>query len=227
MISACAGLSQAAASDIEPISVLRFTDYRSGPVTEWLKHKGFVFERDVAQPDAIGLNVNGNGLVLEAKRNAFGIMLNQTMKVAGFSEVEIDWGVEGFPAGASYEKGILNEAIAVQFFLGEERIPSGAMFVPDTPYFISLFLCRNDDRVNHPYVGNYFKQAGRYVCADQPDRGKLVTSRFNLRAAYRHYFGKWDELDLKVTGIGLSLDTTDADDGGRSQAFVREIRFYK
>jgi hypothetical protein len=30
-----------------------------------------------------------------------------------------------------------------------------------------------------------------------------------------------------VTGIGLSLDTTDADDGGRSQAFVREIRFYK
>jgi hypothetical protein len=125
MISACAGLSQAAASDIEPISVLRFTDYRSGPVTEWLKHKGFVFERDVAQPDAIGLNVNGNGLVLEAKRNAFGIMLNQTMKVAGFSEVEIDWGVEGFPAGASYEKGILNEAIAVQFFLGEERIPSG------------------------------------------------------------------------------------------------------
>ncbi|MEK9661975.1 MAG: hypothetical protein VW644_09605, partial [Alphaproteobacteria bacterium] len=70
-------------------------------------------------------------------------------------------------------------------------------------------------------------EAGRYVCADRPDSGKLITSRLNLRAAYRDYFGKWDDTEPKLTGIGVSLDTTDADDGGRSQAFVREIRFYK
>lgn len=220
------GASLPPVSAEEPVRVMRFTDYQSGSVKDWLKRKGFVFSHDVAHPDAVGLNVNGKGLVIEAKRNAFGIMVNETMKVNDFSTVEIDWGVEGFPSGASYEKGVLNEAVAVQFFLGDERVPSGTMFVPDTPYFISLFLCR-DDRTNHPYVGNYFKQAGRYVCADRPDNGKLVTSRFNLRAAYRHYFGKWDDIDPKVTGIGLSLDTTDAHDGGKSQAFVREIRFYK
>lgn len=209
------------------VQTVRFTDYKSGPVKEWLKTKGFILKQDAQQPEFIELDANHKGLVLEAKQKAFGIMLNNSLKLGGFTEVEIDWGVEKFPSGASYEQGLLNEGVAVQFFLGEETVPSGAMFVPDTPYFISLFLCRGNDRKHYPYVGSYWKDSGRYVCADRPDRGKMVTSRFNLVNAYRSYFGKWDDLDPKVTGIGLSLDTTDSSEGGKSEAFVREIRFYK
>jgi hypothetical protein len=48
------------------------------------------------------------------------------------------------------------------------------MFIPDSPYFVGLFLCHDDDKRNHPYVGSYFKKGGRYVCADKPTEGVPV-----------------------------------------------------
>jgi len=216
----------ALADSAKPIYVVRFDDYRAGSVEDWLRGKGFVFEQDAKRRDRIGLEGEGGRLAVEAKRPAFGIMPDEAANVPEFTYVEIDWGVDKFPAGASYEQGVRNEALIVMVFLGDERQPSGAFFIPDSPYFIALFLCHGDDRVDHPYVGSYFKKSGRYVCTARPKPGEVVTTRFNLLQAYRSFFDKEGDDDPAVSGIALALDTKKAGDGGRASAFIREIRFF-
>lgn len=224
-----AGLANAptSANDGKLVHVLRFTDYEIGSIDDWLQGKGFQFKLDARQRrNRIKLGVGPNGLMLEANRSAFGIMSNESVNVPTFTHIEIDWGVNKFPAGASYEQGVRNEALMVIVFMGDERQASGSMFIPDSPYFIGLFLCHGDDKMNHPYVGSYFKKGGRYVCTDRPTEGEIVTSRFNLLEAYRAYFDKEQDDDPAVSGLALALDTKKADDGGRSSAFIREIRFF-
>ncbi len=145
-----AALSAAApvwANEGKLVHVVRFRDYVLGPVEDWLQGKGFQFKEDARRRDHIELDVGKNGLVLEAKRRAFGIMPNESVNVPEFTYVEIDWGVNKFPEGASYEQGVRNEALMVFTFMGDERQPSGSMFIPDSPYFVALFLCHGDDRV--------------------------------------------------------------------------------
>ncbi len=223
-----AGLANAptSADDGKLVHVLRFTDYEQGSIDDWLRGKGFQFQQDAQRRHRIDLDVGSSGLVLEAKRRAFGIMSNESVNVPTFTHIEIDWGVNKFPTGASYEQGIRNEALMVIVFMGDERQASGSMFIPNSPYFIGLFLCHGDDKINHPYVGSYFKKGGRYVCTEGPTEGKIVTTRFNLLEAYRAYFDKERDDDPGVSGLALALDTKKADDGGRASAFVREIRFF-
>ncbi len=209
------------------VHVVRFADYELGPVEDWLQSKGFQFKEDARRRDLIDLDVGENGLALEAKRHAFGFMTNESVNVPEFTYVEIDWGVNKFPEGASYEQGVRNEAIMVLIFMGDERQSSGSLFIPDSPYFIGLFLCHGDDKLNHPYVGSYFKKGGRYVCGDRPAEGQLVTTRFDLLEAYRVYFDKERDDDPAVSGLALALDTKKAGEGGKASAFVREIRFYR
>ena len=215
------------ANEAKLVHVVRFTDYELGPVEDWLQGKGFQFKEDMRRRDYIDLDVGERGLVLEAKRRAFGFMPNESVNVPEFTYVEIDWGVNKFPVGASYEQGVRNEAIMVFIFMGDQRQPSGSLFIPDSPYFVALFLCHGDDRINHPYVGSYFKKSGRYVCGDRPEDGQLVTTRFDLLEAYRTYFDKERDDDPAISGLALALDTKKAGDGGKSSAFIREIRFYR
>jgi hypothetical protein len=209
------------------VHTLRFTDYESGPVEDWLQTKGFQFKQDARRRDRIDLNVGERGLSIEAKRPAFGIMMNESVNVPEFTDIEIEWGVDKFPKGASYEQGVRNEALMVYLFMGDERRPSGSMFIPDSPYFIALFLCHGDDRTGHPYLGTYFKKSGRYVCGDRPAKGELVTTRFDLLEAYRTYFDKERDDDPAISGLALALDTKKAGASGLSSAFIREIRFYR
>ena len=209
------------------VHLVSFTDYEEGPIDDWLMGKGFRFERDARRRDRIDLDVGENGLVIEAKRRVHGIMTNESVNLPEFTFVEIDWGVNRHPEGASYEQGVRNEAIMAIAFLGDERQPSGSMFIPDSPYFIGLFLCSGDDRKDHPYIGANFKKGGRYVCTDRPKDGELVTSRFNLLEAYRAYFDKEQDDDPAVSGLALAVDTSKAKGGGKSSAFIREIRFFR
>ena len=209
------------------VHVLRFTDYEVGSLDDWLQGKGFQFQEDARRRNYIDLDVDERGLVVESKRRAFGILPNESVNVPEFTTVEIDWGVDRFAKGASYEQGVRNEALMVIVFLGDERQPSGSLFIPDSPYFIGLFLCHGDDRVNHPYLGKYFKKGGRYVCADSPAAGEMVTTRFDLLEAYRNYFDRERDDDPAVSGLALALDTKKAGGRGRTSAFIREIRFYR
>ncbi len=209
------------------IHIIRFSDYETGSEEDWLLGKGFKFEQDARNRKKIDFEVSANGLLIEAKRQAFGILPNETVNLAEFSAIEIDWGINKFPRGASYEQKIRNEALLIMIFMGDERLPSGSIFIPDSPYFIGLFLCHNDDKIKHPYVGAYFKKNGRYVCLDKPETGKLVTTRFNLLESYRSYFDKEGDDDPAISGLALALDTKKANDKGKSSAFIKEIRFYK
>ena len=224
-----AGLANAPTSADEGklIHVLRFTDYEQGSIDDWLQGKGFQFQQDAQRRHRIDLDVGPSGLVLEAKRRAFGIMSNESVNLPTFTHIEIDWGVNKFPTGASYEQGIRNEALMVIVFMGDERQPSGSMFIPNSPYFVGLFLCHGDDKMNHPYVGSYFKKSGRYICTDRPTEGEIVTTHFHLLEAYRAYFDKEQDDDPAVSGLALALDTKKAGEGGRASAFIREIRFYR
>lgn len=219
--------SAAQAAGPKLAELVRFTDYETGPVEDWLQGKGFKFEQDARNRSRIDLDVGETGLTVEAKRAALGLMPNEAVNVPDFTHIEIDWGVNRFPKGASYEKGVRNEALMLIVFLGDERQPSGSMFIPDSPYFIGFFLCDGDDRLEHPYVGSYFKKGGRYVCLARPPAGKSVTTRFDLMKAYRTYFDREGDDDPAVSGIALAVDTKKASGGGRASAFISEIRFLK
>lgn len=216
-----------AAESAKLAHIIRFNDYETGSEEDWLLGKGFQFKEDARRRNRIDLEVSNDSLIIEAKRRAFGIMPNETVNVPEFTYVEIDWGINKFPAGASYEQGVRNEAIMLLIFMGDERQPSGSLFIPDSPYFVGLYLCHGDDRINHPYVGSYYKQSGRYVCGDRPAIGKMVTTRFNLLEAYRTYFDKERDDDPAISGLAIALDTKKAGDNGQSSAFIREIRFYR
>jgi hypothetical protein len=210
-----------------PVHVISFTDYEKGSKEDWLKGKGFEFKEDAQRRKLIQLEVKNDSLFIEARRPAFGIMPNEAVNVPEFTYVEVDWGIDKFPKGASYEQGVRNESLMLVIFMGDERQASGSMFIPDSPYFIGLYLCHGDDRLDYPYVGSYFKKGGRYVCGDRPVVGELVTTRFNLLEAYRSYFDKEGDDDPAISGLAMALDTKKAGDGGKSSAFIREVRFYK
>lgn len=209
------------------VHVIVFNDYETGSEEDWLLGKGFQFKQDARDRSRINFEVGDGSLVIEAKRSAYGIMLNEGVNVPEFTYVEIDWGINQFPKGSSYEQGVRNEAIMVLFFMGDERHSSGSMLIPDSPYFIGLFLCHGDDRVHNPYLGSYFKKGGRYICGERPEAGEMVTTRFNLLESYRTNFDKEKDDDPGISGIALALDTKKAGNKGKSSAFIREIRFYK
>jgi hypothetical protein len=221
------GFAGAATADEDKlVHVVRFTDYEIGTIDDWLLGKGFRFEQDAKRRDRIDFDIEDNALLIESNKRALGLMPNEAVNLQEFDYIEIDWGVNRHPRGASYEQGVRNEAIMAIVFLGDERHPSGSMFIPDSPYFVGLFLCSGDDRVNHPYVGSYFKKNGRYVCLDRPGPGQLVRSRFDLLQAYRRFFDKEGDDDPGISGIALGLDTKKSK-GGKASAFVREIRLYR
>ena len=204
------------------VQQIDFSDYAEGPVEDWLQAKGFVFEEDAKRRDRVELDTDGDGLIIENKRKAFGLLMNESINAPAFKHIEIEWGVNRFPEGASYERKVNNEAIMVHVFLGDERVSSGSWLVPDSPYFIGLFLCK-DDKVGEPYIGRYFQKGGRYVCLDRPEPGEVVTSRFDLMAAYRTYFDKEGDDDPVISGMAIAADTGKSGGGGNAEGFVRRV----
>jgi hypothetical protein len=221
VLATVAYLSQAKAS-VESYTV-DFTDYQPqrGPIDAWLRSKGFKFERDATSRDKIMLRADQRGLEVDALQHAQGLLINNSINQNQYSAVEIEWGVQQHPQGASYERRVNNEAIMVHVFFGQEKKPSGSMFVPDLPYFIGLFLC-NGDRVGFPYTGRYFQTGGRYVCLQSAPAGQSLVSRFDLRSGFQSIFGA---LAQAVSGYSIEVDTSSTPGAGTSSAFIKRIRF--
>jgi len=173
---ACSVLAVSAArSASSVIYSVDFSGFSGGPVLRWLESKGFVPKRDASNSRRVVYSVAHDTLMLETKTRAFGLLLNEA-DVRGYSRVRIEWGVDAFPPGASYEKGIRSKAIMVYVFFGKQRHASGSLFVPDSPYFIGLFLCESD-ATNQPFTGRYHHTSGRFVCVDRPSPGDLRDDR--------------------------------------------------
>jgi hypothetical protein len=212
---------RAYSGDSSLISYIDFGDYSGGPVMTWLNGKGFVPEQDMKDQRRIALTGSDRGLTLEAKTQSLGLLVDE-VDIARYSRIRIDWGVEAFPPGASYDKGVRSDAVMVYVFFGTKKLSSGSMFIPDSPYFLGLFLCESD-RIGYPYTGRYFKLGGRYVCVDRTTTGKSVTTDFALGDAFLKFFER-DEI-LPISGIAIGVDTKGAKGNGSAKAFVKRIEF--
>ncbi len=200
-----------------------FSGFRGGSVLNWLGTKGFVAKQDAGNAGKITLTVVDDKLVVEAKRRAFGLLINEK-DVAGATRIRIEWGVAAFPPGADYDKGVRSEAIMIHVFFGKTKISSGSMLVPDSPYFIGLFLCRVG-RLDYPYTGRYFKAGGRYVCLRHPSLDESLVSEFDLAQAFKTYFGRTDV--PAISGFTIAIDTDQATGKATAKSFVRRIEFLK
>jgi hypothetical protein len=200
--------------------IVDLTDYRGGSIAAWLQAKGFRLEQDAKNPAKIALVADTRGLGLSTLRPAMGLLTNTRVPPGAYSAVEIEWGVAQHPAGASYENRVNNEAIMVHVFFGATKRASGSMFAPNLPTFIGLFLCAAD-RVGVPYVGRYYREAGRYICTDRAEPQRPLTTRFDLRQGFKTAFGQ--DLRDAVTGFTVSVDTSSS--SGPSAAYIKRIAF--
>jgi hypothetical protein len=201
---------------------LAFSDYTGGSVEAWLESKGFKLKEAAKHQDQLELSIESGALILTAKTQLRGFIYKESLNIEHFSKVRIEWGVIKFPEGASYEKQIRNEALMIYVSFGDEKIASGNIILPDVPYFIGFYLCK-DDKVNVPYIGRYYHEGGRFVCLGHPQLNETVTSEFDLVTAFRTYYEK-SEVPL-ISGINFGVDTSDAGDGGKAAAFVKKIEF--
>jgi hypothetical protein len=107
-------------------------------------------------------------------------------------------------------------------FFVNEKISSGHVLIPNSPYFIGLFLCQ-DAQIDFPYKGRYFHTSDRFVRLGKPKPNDTVVSEFDLDTAFKRYFDK--NLTPGITGIGFGIDTSKAGKGGAAPAFIESIDF--
>ena len=201
---------------------LNFKNLQGNDAWEWLGERQFIFERSADNKKKTNLEFTDQGLRIDALDSTQSIMaIKKGGHLADYKNVLLKWGVNDFPEGASYAKGKRNEAIMFYAFFGTEMIDSGSMLVPDSPYFIALHLCEND-QINKPELGRFYHKGGRFVCVAHPKPGEIVTTRFNLKRSFQEYFG-FDAPPLY--GIALEFDTNGAPNNGKTSAFVRSIEF--
>jgi hypothetical protein len=201
---------------------LDFSDYTGGSAEEWLESKGFKFKEAAKDRNLLGLSIQNGALILEAKEQIRGFIYKESLNIEKFSKVRIEWGIIKYPEGASYERHIHNEALMIYISFGDEKLPSGNVVLPDVPYFIGLFLCK-EDKLNTPYIGKYYQEGGRFVCLGHPQPYQTIVSEFDLVAAFRTYYEK--STVPPISGINFGVDTSDAGNGGRAAAYIRKIEF--
>jgi hypothetical protein len=204
--------------------LIDFSDYEAGSIDAWLESKGFKFEQAARDRKKLDLDVDEGALILEAKTRLRGFIVNDSLEPRKYSGVRVEWGVVKYPRGASYEAEVNNEAIQVLIFFGHEKISSGHLVLPNSPYFIGLFLGRHDMPYK-AYKGKYYQEWGRFVCRGNPLPGETIISEFDLVYAFKRYFQR-DEVP-RITGVALVMDTTSSGDDGRAVAFVNRLEFFE
>jgi hypothetical protein len=202
--------------------LIDFSSYNGGSVEEWLKGHGYKLERDAKDRKLLGLSVIDKTFNIEAKGRMSGLILNDSVNLDHIKRLKLTWGVNHYPKDVAYSRQVNNEALMLYVFFGSEKTSSGHILIPNSPYFIGLFLCQ-EDQVNFPYVGRYFREGGRFVCLGKPQPGTTIVSEFDLDSAYRSYFKK--SVTPEISGIAFGIDTSKSGEGGRAGAFIKSIQF--
>ena len=204
--------------------VIDFSGYTGGSVEELLQSRGYKFEKDAKNRELLNLAITDQTLELTAKGPMSGFIVNDSVNLENVRKIRINWGVRRYPAGTSYENKVNNEALMLYVFFGREKVSSGHLLIPNSPYFIGLFLCQNE-RVNFPYKGLYFHIGGRFVCLGKPNPGESVVSEFDLDQEFKRYFVK--QVTPAISGIAFGIDTSKAREQGKAAAFLKRIEFLK
>ncbi len=213
------GAEVRASEEPKVIHSIDFAGKQDKKALDWFKENGYRLEKDASNENRLAFSFKAEALVIEAKCKAFGLAVKEVPDVQA-RKVRITWGVDKFPAGASWDKGLNREALMLYLFFGKEKIKSGNLLFPSSPYYTGLFLSDVDTK-DKVYIGNSYKTCGRYVCLANPKPGETVTTEFELEA-FKTMFGK--DKTPAVTGFSLEVDTGGTADG-LSKAFVSRIEF--
>jgi hypothetical protein len=189
-------------------------------VRQELSGQGFSFEKGMSKGKKIHIVSDNNKLKISATKPAFGFMIKKNLQIKQANWLEIEWGIERYPEAANWENNKNREALMVYLFFGDP-VPAEHFYLPDSPFFIGMFL-GNHEVAERPYIGGNYSAIGRYVCLDNPVPGQLITSRFNFSQAFKTWF---DQATIPpVTGIAIEVDTGGLPDG-ISSAFIKRISF--
>jgi hypothetical protein len=104
--------------------------------------------------------------------------------------------------------------IAVMVSFGEDKMASGSLFVPNAPYFLSVFLGEHEQE-GRAYTARYYQQGGRYFC--QPcgvPPGQTVVTEFDLATHFTEQFQP--RVLPPVSSVSVQMNTTDTTGGARA-----------
>lgn len=200
-----------------PIYTLDFSK-ASGDAEDWFENNGWELKSDA---DDMNPKFNGGKFTIKTDDDDLGLFTKQ-VNIRNARRVRIEWGVTSYPKGADWEKGVYREAISFVMSFGKKKIASGASYVPDVPYFISLFLGEKE-KEGKKYIGNYYKKGGHYYCIPCGNpAGTTIITEYEIPENFKKTFGQSSV--PTITGIAFEIDVRDTD--GKSAAFVKKIEFY-
>jgi hypothetical protein len=207
----------AKAATEEVILRIDFTHQPDGDATPWLKKEGFELKLDA---EMLNPRFEDHRLVLDTREEEAGFIIRK-LTLIGAKRIRITWGVDRYPQGADWSKGVFRVPIAVMISFGEEKIGSGAFFIPNAPYFISLFLGEKEQE-GRAYTAKYYHEGGRYFCTPcNSPIGATVITDFNFDNAFKQQFGV--SSTPPVTSFGFQMNTEDTQGGAR--AFLKTVEF--
>lgn len=189
----------------------------------WLKQNGFVLKKGAADSSQFKLSSSANGLVVQAVEPALGLIVKEGLKIHNFKKMTIKWGINNYPAGANWDKGVHNEPLMIYVFFGEKEYSSDSIFIPNSPPFIGFYLGQND-KIGGCHTGRHFTTGGRYICMANPPVGQVITTEIDLVAEFKKAFGDSIPMPLYISGISIESDTSDLSSGSMSSAFVTDIQ---
>lgn len=208
---------QAEVAAEEVVLRIDFTHQPDGDATQWLKQQGFEFKLDAEE---LNPHFENHRLVLETRGEEAGLFIRK-LSIIGTQRIRITWGVDRYPQGADWNKGTFRVPIAVMISFGEKRVSSGSFFVPNSPYFIGLFLGEKAQE-GRAYTANHYHKGGRYFCIPCPSPpGKTVTTEFNFDKAFKQQFGI--SPTPPISSFGFQMNTKDTQGGAR--AFLKNVEF--
>ncbi|MCF6187538.1 MAG: hypothetical protein L3J49_08740 [Desulfobulbaceae bacterium] len=188
----------------------------------WLTDLGFTAEKDMNVPGGIKVTAGDGVLVLQTDNPAFGMLMNKQVHLNNPQTIELQWGVDTYPADSSWRQGVNREAIMVILFFGDQ-VPADRFFLPDLPRFLGLFLC-DEDYGDRTFYGKSYTKTGRYVCVGSPPPNLTIVSNFDIEKNFRRIFHT--EQVPPITGIGLEMDTSNLTDG-RAAAHIQSLKIFR
>ena len=197
---------------------LDFNQPNSTNAIQWLKEKDFNFKVDF---EDLEMNFKNESLYLSSKKPLAGFAI-QEVKIEGATHLRTTIGIVRYPNGDSWEKGILREPLAITISFGKETASSGSIFLPDLPYFLSIFMDKHGVK-NKSYKGNYRKDSGRYFCLPcnlQESTEETVELELSDR-----FFQHFNKKPPYISAIAISVNTTDTE--ANSLSFIKNIQLIK
>jgi hypothetical protein len=194
-----------------------FSTQPDGDAVAWLTRQGFAFH---LRAHELAPRFEQGRLVLETATETAGVFV-QTLHVPGVRRLRVRWGVDRHPQGADWAKGVYRVPIAVMVSFGEDKMASGSLFVPNAPYFLSVFLGAHEQE-GRAYTARYYHQGGRYFC--QPcgvPSGQTVVTEFDLATHFTEQFQQ--RVLPPVSSVSFQMNTTDTTGGARAFLMYIEL----